>query len=214
MRELRKYQVEAIDALYRYFSEKNGNPLIVLPTGTGKSLVIASFIKKAIVEYPKTRILMLTHQRELIEQNAKELRNEWNDAPLGIYSAGLGLRSVHQITFAGIHSIYKKLDRLGIIDIIIIDEAHTISRNANTMYGKLINNLRNKNHHLKLIGFTATPYRLDSGYLHKGKGAIFNDIAYEYSVATAVDEGFLCEPVPKKMATYLDVSNVEMRAIS
>ena len=69
MTELRPYQREAIDALYDYFGVSGGNPLVVMPTGTGKSVVIASFVREALAMYPDTRILMLTHVKELIAQN-------------------------------------------------------------------------------------------------------------------------------------------------
>src|SRR4051812_7205382 len=93
--QLRPYQREAIDAVYSYFREKGGNPLVVIPTGGGKSLIIAQFIKEALEEYPETRFLVLTHVQELIAQNYAELIEAWPDAPAGIYSAGLGKRDLH-----------------------------------------------------------------------------------------------------------------------
>ena len=92
--DLRPYQQAAIDGLYDYFSRSSGNPLVVMPTGTGKSVVIGGFVKNALDAYPDTRVMMLTHQRELIAQNFQALLRIWPQAPAGIYSAGLNKRDL------------------------------------------------------------------------------------------------------------------------
>ncbi|MFZ1414338.1 MAG: DEAD/DEAH box helicase family protein, partial [Defluviicoccus sp.] len=88
MIELRPYQSAAIEAIYDYFADKAGNPLIVLPTASGKSVVLASFTARAIADWPDTRILIVTHVKELIAQNYAEMIRLWPEAPAGIYSAG------------------------------------------------------------------------------------------------------------------------------
>jgi DNA repair protein RadD len=76
MIQLRYYQQEALDALYNYFlTHRNGNPLIALPTGTGKSILPAAFIQGIMRQWPTQRFLMVTHVKELISQNAEELLN-------------------------------------------------------------------------------------------------------------------------------------------
>jgi len=132
---LRKYQKLAIDYLYEWFrSNKYGNPCIVLPTGSGKSHVVAAICKDAIDNWPETRVLMVTHVKELIEQNAEKMLLHWPKAPLGIYSAGIGRKEAHQqITFAGIQSIRKKAHEIGHIDLMIVDEAHLISTNTDQL---------------------------------------------------------------------------------
>ena len=90
--QLRYYQREACDAVFDYWRNGGGNPLIDLATGTGKSLVLATLCKELIEAYPSVRILMLTHVRELVSQNAQALLRAWSQAPLGINSAGLGRR--------------------------------------------------------------------------------------------------------------------------
>ena len=89
MIQLRAYQSAAIEAIYGYFAENAGNPLIVLPTGTGKGLVLASFAARAIADWADTRILIVTHVKELIAQNYGEMIRLWPDAPAGIHSAAL-----------------------------------------------------------------------------------------------------------------------------
>lgn len=111
---LRDYQQRAIDQLYAWLRENNGNPCLELPTGAGKSHIVAALCKDAIQSWPDTRILMLTHVKELIEQNAEKMRQHWPGAPMGIYSASIGKKQLGEpITFAGIQSIRTKAKQIG-----------------------------------------------------------------------------------------------------
>ena len=84
--ELRPYQIDGLNALWNYFQEGNtGNPLLCWPTGVGKSLAPAIFIKEALRLWPQQRFMLLTHVSTLISQNANVLRQVWENAPLGIY---------------------------------------------------------------------------------------------------------------------------------
>ncbi len=210
---LRPYQRAAIDALYDYFAANTGNPLVVLPTGTGKSLCIAGFIREAITAYADTRILMVTHQRELIQQNFMALLRAWPEAPAGIYSAGLSRRDIGaQVLFAGIQSIHRHALRVQRCDLVLIDEAHLLGRSDSGMYRAFLKELNEINAgQLKVVGFTATPYRLDSGLLHEGKDRLFTDIAYEVAVLEMMQQGYLCQVVPKQTETQLDVGGVGTR---
>jgi len=212
MLTLRPYQQAAIDAIYGYFAERTGHPLIVIPTAGGKSLVMAAFIEGVLRAWPDQRILVVTHVRELITQNHAELIGLWRDAPAGIYSAGLGRRDLGaRILFAGIQSIHRRAYDVQQCDLVLIDEAHLIPAASDTMYRRFLDTLARINPQLKVIGFTATPYRLDSGMLHEGKGALFTDIAFEVSVRQLIDDGYLCPLVSKAAETRLDVSGVGSR---
>lgn len=209
MIELRPYQQASIDALYDWFQREAGNPLIVLPTGTGKSVVIAEFIRGVFQAWPDSRVMMLTHVRELIAQNYAALVRHWPEAPAGIYSAGLGRKDIGAaITCAGIQSIWRRAYAVQRCDLILVDEAHLIPRDSRTMYGKFLADMRAINPALKIIGFTATPYRLDSGMLHEGDGAMFDGIAYEMSILDAIKQGYLSEVIPRQPKTQLDVTGV------
>ncbi len=210
---LRDYQEAAIEGLYQYWIDKRGdNPLIVVPTGGGKSLIIAKLIEDAL-EFPETRILMLTHVAELIEQNARELVGLLPGVDLGIYSASLGQkRHDRRVTFAGIQSIWERAyDMVPPPDLVLIDEAHLVPKNTETRYGKFLDDLRICNPQVKVVGLTATPYRLDSGYLHKGKGAIFDGIAYDIPIGMLMDQGYLSPLVSKGAKAKIDLTNVGMR---
>lgn len=210
---LRPYQAEAIDALYAYWADKRGNdPLIVAPTGAGKSLILAKLIEDAL-SYTGTRVLMLTHVKELIQQNAEELVGMLPSVDLGFYSASIGQKRLdRQVTFAGIQSIWERApDMVPPPDLVIIDEAHLVPKNTTTRYGKFLDDLRQCNPQVKIVGLTATPYRLDSGYLHKGKGAIFDGIAYDIPVGKLMDDGYLAPLVSKGAKAKIDLTDVGKR---
>lgn len=208
---LRPYQQASIDALYTYFGKHSGNPLIVLPTGAGKSLTLAAFIKGAIDAYPTTRIIVLTHVKELILQDAQAILRYWPQAPIGIWSAGAGEKRKDQITVAGIQSIHRLPAKFSGTDLVIIDEAHLVSKKSDTMYGRFLDGLRSYNPALKIIGLTATHYRMDSGLLTDGENRIFTDVAYEAHVGDLIKEGYLCPLVAKNGATKADLSDVHTR---
>jgi len=210
---LRPYQRAAVEALYDYFAASAGNPLVVMPTGTGKSLCIAGFTREAIAAYGDTRVLILTHVKELIQQNFMAMLRAWPEAPAGIYSAGLSRRDIHaQILFAGIQSIHRHARQVQRCDLVLIDEAHLLGRGDSGMYRSFLAQLNEINAGLlKVVGFTATPYRLDSGMLHEGKDRLFTDIAFHVPVLEMIQQGYLCPVVPKQTETQLDVGGVGTR---
>jgi DNA repair protein RadD len=213
--KLRPYQEEAVKSVFDYFSQKSGNPIIVMPTGTGKALTLCEFIKRVFAIYPNQRIMMLTHVKELIEQNAKTLQRIWPTAPLGIYSAGLNQKDFNMpIIFGGVASVCKNPKIFGHIDLIIVDECHLISPSSESMYQKTINELKEINPHLKLIGLSATPYRLKQGMLTDD--GIFTDICIDLSSPECfirfITEGYLSPLIPFPTTTEIDVSSVGMVA--
>jgi DNA repair protein RadD len=209
---LRPYQVAAIQAIYDYYGKHHGNALIVIPTAGGKSMVMGRFIEGVLKAFPDQRILIVTHVRELIEQNHGELTGIWPEAPAGIFSAGLKKRDIAaRILFAGIQSIHRRVYDVQQCDLVLIDEAHLIPRSSNTMYRRFLDGLKRINPLLKVIGFTATPYRMDSGRLEDGDDAIFTDIAYEVSVRDLIDQGYLSPVGSKQMETQLNVEGVGTR---
>lgn len=212
MIELRPYQRDSLDLLYEYLGTTNGNGIIVLPTGAGKSIIIAEFIRRALMEWPDTKVLVLAHVKELLVQNMQELIQLWPAAPAGIYSAGLGSRNLRSaVTFGGIQSIYKRGYDLQRVDIVIIDECHLLSPHSNSMYRKLIADLLSINPYLRIIGLSATPYRMDSGSLTVGDDALFSDIIYEANLLDLIADGYLSPLVTKYTQTKLDTSGVAVR---
>lgn len=212
MSKLRDYQKRSIDMLYDWFNANpTGNPCLNLPTGSGKSHIVAALCKDALQNWPETRILMLTHQKELIEQNAEKLREHWPGAPLGIYSAGIGRKDLGEpITFAGIQSVRDKADLLGFTDLVIIDECHLVNHKSEGGYRTLLEQLKNINPKIRVIGLTATPYRLGHGLITDGD-ALFDDLIEPVSIEELVFKKHLAPLKSKLTDTALDVSKVKKR---
>jgi DNA repair protein RadD len=209
--KLRDYQEYAVNSIFEYFGENSGNPVVAMPTGTGKSLVIGGFIRDVMTQYPDQRILMATHVQELIEQNAEKLLALWPNAPLGIYSAGLHRKEAFlPVVYGGVKSLIGDIDGLGYRDLLLVDEAHLISPRENTQYQQLINGLSAINPKLKTIGFTATPYRLGQGMVTDG--GILTDICCDMTSLDTfnwfIDEGYLVNLVPQSTETQLNIDGV------
>lgn len=213
--KLRPYQVEAYDAVFDFFvkhPDPEDNPLVAMPTGTGKAVVIGGFVHRVMTAWPGQRILMLTHVKELVEQNADKLKTMWPQAPLGIYSAGLGQKVTHMpVTFASVQSVVKQLALFGKQDIILIDEVHLVPPEEESDYRKVIAYFKARNPHVRLVGFSATIYRLGLGMLTDG--GVFTHVCYDITGKAAfnrlIDEGYLAPLISMKMATTLDVSGVK-----
>lgn len=207
--QLRPYQNDALDAIFDYWATEGGSPCIEAATGVGKSLIIAELCRRLVRQYDGFKIVIATHVKELVEQSFAELESIWPLAPSGMHSAGLGQRATRQqIIFAGIQTAWRNAEHFGSVDLLIVDEAHLIPRNANTMYGKFIAALRALNPELRLAGFTATPYRLGSGRLDHGDGAMFDKIVYSYGIADGVRDGYLARLVSKATETGFDLTGV------
>lgn len=209
---LRDYQQRAIDQLYEWFRNGNeGNPCLVLPTGSGKSHIVAALCKDALQNWPETRVLMLTHVKELIEQNAEKMRLHWPGAPMGIYSASIGRRQLGEpITFAGIQSVRDKANLIGHVDLVIIDECHLVNHKEEGGYRTLLAQLKDINPNMRVIGLTATPYRLGHGLI-TDEPAIFSDLVEPVSIDELVRRKFLAPLRSKVTAERLDVSGVRKR---
>jgi len=209
--KLRDYQSRSIEMLYEWMSKNSGHPCVVMPTGAGKSIVIAELIRGAIQEWPETKTLMLCHQKELLEQNAEKMRAIWPNAPIGIYSASVGKRQLGEpITFAGIQSIRNKANEIGHVDMVIIDECHLVNHNDDGGYRKLIGELTVINPAIRIVGYSATPYRLGHGLI-TDKPAIFDDLIEPVSIEELIYKRHLATLRSKTTTAKLDTSDVKKR---
>jgi DNA repair protein RadD len=223
----RWYQSEAEYSVFDYFqSGKTGNPVVAMPTGTGKSVVIARIVRQIFGYWPNQRVMMLTHVKELIAQNAAKLLEVWPVAPLGIYSAGLKSRDmILPIVFGGVKSVANAIERskadvnipehmrhFGWRDLLFIDECHLLSPEEDTMYQYVISELKKINPYLKVIGFTATAFRMKQGMITDG--GIFTDICYDITgiemFNRLIAEGYLSPLFARPTATQIDLSNVSV----
>ena len=149
--KLRPYQQQASDAAIRFLVDgsRKGHGLMVLPTGSGKSLVIADIVNRL-----DTDVLILQPSKEILEQNYEKLCS-YGFLFCSIYSASCGRKEVNKATFATIGSVYKKPDEFRHFRYVIIDEAHLASEDPDGMYMTFLKDIG-----AKCVGLTATPYRL------------------------------------------------------
>ncbi|MDG1301123.1 MAG: DEAD/DEAH box helicase [Opitutae bacterium] len=161
MYTLRSYQQEAVDSTLKYFRKRRNPAVIVLPTGAGKSLVIAELANIA-----QGRVLVLAHVKELVEQN--HLKYESYGMQAGIYSAGLNQKDSEQkVIFGSIQSVAKAGDTFfKNFTLVVIDECHRVSLESDSQYAQVIKQLKLNNPRICILGLTATPYRLGLGWIY------------------------------------------------
>lgn len=206
----RWYQTEANACVWQYFKQHPGeNPVVVLPTGAGKSLSIAMLIKQA-TDFGG-RVLVLAHRKELLRQNADEIMEQIPNADVGIHSAGMKSRDVeNQIIVAGIQTVFKKANLLGRRHLVIVDECHLISEQEESMYGILIGEMRLQKG-TRIVGLTATPFRTGTGSIC-GPEKLFRDIVFEAKTGRLIEEGWLSSITNKKAETIVNLDKVGIRA--
>ena len=205
---LRDYQKNAVSCTYKYLKDKKGiSPLIIAPTGAGKSIIIAQIIKDT---YSYKRILKLTHKKELLQQNADKLSQICN-ANIGFYCSGLNKKETKKdVTFASIQSISKNINKFKAFDLVIIDEAHLINIKSSSQYKKVLDFLKVCNSNLKIIGLTATPYRLDSGYLYGQEDSFFDGVSFDIKIEFLINSGYLCNPVSSSSKVDIDTQSIKI----
>lgn len=208
---LRPYQQAAVDAVYTHLSTREDNPCVVLPTGTGKSLVIAQIVKDAVGRWGG-RVLVLAHVKELLVQNAEKIRALCGGIRVGVYSAGLGRReSDAPVVVAGIQSVYRKARDLGGFDLVVVDEAHLIPPDGEGEYRTFLDAALEVNPRMRVVGLTATPYRMHGGLICKPEN-ILNHVCYEAGLKEMISQGYLAPLTTKEGDTAVDVSAVHVRA--
>lgn len=212
----RDYQQAAIDAFFNhYFQGKPGNPLIVAPTGVGKSHMLSGICEEALRRWPHIKILVVTDVKELVQQNYNKLVEAWPNGPIGIYSAGLKRRDRFKaVTYCSIQSIQRKPELFGHVDIVLIDECHAISPEAETGYQKFFAGLREINPKVAFGGLTATPWRMGFGPIWGQEQAFFSRKAIDLGTADCfnwfINQGYLVPVIPRRARTELDVSGVHL----
>jgi len=210
MLQLRPYQQESVNAVYDYLRERDGNPCIVIPTAGGKTPVMATICRDAVNLWDG-RVLVLAHVKELLEQTAGTLRDMAPDLDIGVYSAGLRRRDTeHRIIVAGIQSVYKRACDLGSFDLILIDESHMLPPDGEGRYRSFLADARILNPNIRLIGLTATPYRMTTGMIC-GPDNLLNEICYEIGVRELIIQGYLCPLKSKAGKQKADTSGLHIR---
>lgn len=195
---LRPYQQEAVDATVDHFRKQTHPAVIVLPTGAGKSLVIAELARLA-----RGRVLVLAHVKELVEQNHAKYLTYGLQAD--IFAAGLNRKeSQSKVVFGSVQSVARNLKAFDAhFSLVIIDECHRISLNDKSQYQQIIQALQSNNPSLRILGLTATPYRLNSGWIYQyhyhgmvrgDENCFFRECIYELPLHYMIKNKFLVPP--------------------
>lgn len=203
---LRPYQRAAVDAVYNYArSTAEGNPCVVIPTGGGKTAVIATIVRDTVEEWGG-RVLILAHVKELLGQAAGALAAICPGVEVGVYSAGLKRRDTDApCIVAGIQSAYRRAVDLGRFDVVIIDEAHRIPPDGDGMYRQYLTDARVINPALRVVGLTATPYRTATGPVCAPDN-ILTHVVYTVGVRELIDQGYLCPLRSRASVDPIDTS--------
>ena len=202
----RPYQEDALQALHAHICAKESNPCVVIPTGGGKSLLMAWAIQRWKDGYAPLRVAILAHRKELVAQNSDEMQEVWPAADIGVYAAGLKRRDTeNSILFASIDSVFERGGEFKMFDIIIVDEAHRIPPAGEGKYRTFIEMQRLQNKHLRVVGFTATPYRMTGPLCHKDH--ILHEVCYEAKIHELINDGYLCKLWSRRGDTQPDLSS-------
>lgn len=199
MYRLRAYQQEAVDATLRHFKKRRDPAVIVLPTGAGKSLVIAELARIA-----KGRVLVLAHVKELVEQNHSKYESYGLAA--GFYSAGLERKDkASKVIFGSIQSVARaESNFFKDFSLLIIDECHRVSEDSESQYAQVVKKLQTANPMLCVLGLTATPYRLGLGWVYQfnvrgvmrtDQERFFKVCVYDLSLGYMIKHGYLTPPI-------------------
>jgi DNA repair protein RadD len=210
MMQLRPYQTECVDAVYEHLRTRDDNPCAVVPTAGGKTPIMATICKDAVGQW-NGRVLILAHVKELLEQSADKLRAVCPEIEFGIYSAGLKRRDTRNpVIIAGIQSVYKRACELDAFDLVLVDEAHLIPLEGDGMYRQFLADAKVINPDLRIVGFTATPFRLKTGPICTPEGFL-NTICYEVGVRELIVGRYLCPLITKAGINKADFSRLHVR---
>ena len=209
------FSVEILSEDDFYGFELDGDHLyvdgnFVVHHNTGKSLVLAQIAKDSVEKW-NGRVLILAHVKELLEQNADKIRKLCPELKIGIYSAGLRSRdTTEQVIVAGIQSVYNKACELDAFDLVVVDEAHAISSEGDGMYRTFLADMKIINPHVRVIGLTATPFRLKGGLICKPEN-ILNEICYEAGLKEMIQQGYLSPLISRAGRTEANLANLHIR---
>lgn len=211
--KLRDYQQDAVNAVFEGVKNGQMSGVIVAPTGSGKSIILAEISRILLTTWVGTKVVVATHVYELLEQNAEKFHLLCPDIQYGIYSAGLKRKETKErIVFAGIQSAAKHAFDFGKVDMLIIDECHRINPNEQTQYGRFIKNLKINNPNVVIVGLSATPYRMDRGLLWEGDNALFEGPYYDISIIKLIEDKYLSPVISKGGVEKIDLKGVKTTA--
>jgi len=203
---LRYYQKEAVSSAIKYLDTEKGHPLIVLPTGSGKTHILGELCKRLTERDSRAKILIISHVKEILTQDYKQLKQFVDPDSIGLYSSGLKSFERKKYTIASIQTIYKLGTTFRDYRYIIVDEAHLIPAKGEGRYKTFFKGMP----HAKIIGLTATPFRLGHGYLTDNH--LFDKVVYNADLVKLIEQGYLTKLITKEPNFEMPVENLKVIA--
>jgi DNA repair protein RadD len=207
---LRPYQEAAKAAIFQHLRRRDDNLCVVIPTAGGKTPVIASVCRDAVTRW-NGRVLILAHVKELLQQAADKLQDVCSEVKFGVYSAGLKRRDTENpVIVAGVQSVHRRACELGAFDLIIVDEAHLIPTDGEGRYHEFLKEAKVVNPQVRVIGLTATPYRMKTGMIC-GPDNILNHVCFEIGVGELIRDGYLSPLSTEPGDTTVETDGLHIR---
>jgi DNA repair protein RadD len=195
MFKLRPYQVTALNSIHEALKTQK-EVLLQAIMGAGKTVIITRLINRYFKETDR-QFLILAHKQELVEQFEESFRT-MSQIPfheIGISCAGLKLKDFNKrVTIGTVQTFIGQLVAYKKTDLLVIDEAHRIEIGTGSQYDQIINSLRSHNPNMRIIGLTATPFRLGHGYIYGDKCAgtnLFPRLTHQISYEELKNQGYL-----------------------
>lgn len=214
------HQMRALDDTWNAMKRDGCNPVCSIPTGGGKTIIAGWLARGYLSKNPDSRIAVVAHVGELVKQNHETIENILQE-PVGIYNAGLNRKdNLQRVICGSIQSMWKRTDfgtatspKVGKFDLIIVDEAHRIPEDHDTMYRQFLTDqghIEGTEQGPKIVGLSATPYRLGTGKIY-GMGRMFSELAHNMSVLELIDKGILCAPITQRGAKKTNFSKIKIK---
>jgi DNA repair protein RadD len=205
--EDRQYQIDCAAAWYDSLKEPQSRPVVAVPTGAGKTVIMGLFVKQYLKDNPYDRVVVLSHTQDIVKQDAEALGRFFPDKKIAIYSSGLKKSDTAQITVAGIQSAYRQPKLWRWTNLFIVDECHTVNHKKSGMYRTLF-----KGHKARIAGMSATVFRTGHGYIYT-RGALFNKLAYDLTSLEQfnklIKDGYLTNMIAKSTDMDMDVTRIK-----
>ncbi len=207
--EKRQYQIDTVKAWWKDLHVEGCKPVIALPTGSGKSVILGMLLKKYFKKYPHNSVLIMSHTEQILRHDFDAVTAHVPDAPISFYSASIGEKEVSQITIGGVQTVVHAKEKFMWTDLIIVDEVHAVSHKQEGSYRKILDGAYGK-----VTGMSATVFRTGHGYIHEGKGTLFNKLSIDLTRGKAftdlIDQGYLSDLVAVSPAAALNSDGVKM----
>ena len=198
--ELRQYQQEALNTILGAIPHQS-EILIQAATGAGKTIIFCKLIETILTKWPQVKIGILAHRKELITQAQDKLLRVWPDAPIGLACASTGepVDLDKPVVIGSVQTLVRRIKATDPFDLIIVDETHRIPpTNINSQYKTWLDAMQAANEKVRILGFTATPFRLSHGYIYGweckvGNVNLFPQLDYRISISQLQELDYLCQ---------------------